>query len=146
MVFSASPISAAISLFIFPSATRRGIPWSIGLNVPRLPASLLPCPVAARITTPATAESSTCSPRATFSNASPTHLVPANLYHTGLAGRSPRHIAYRQGWIRTTDGDHYVNGRSYFGIRLDVGEGNGAELFFTHFSFLGFDPRGRHDR
>jgi len=72
--------------------------------------------------------------------------VPAKLYHTGLAGTSPRHIAYRQGWSRTTDGDHYVNGRSYFGIRLDVGEGNGAELFFTHFSFLGFDPRGRHDR
>jgi len=27
-----------------------------------------------------------------------------------------------------------------------VGEGSGAELFFTHYSFLGFDPRGRHDR
>jgi hypothetical protein len=78
--------------------------------------------------------------------ASPTHPVPASLYHTGWAGTSPRHIAYRQAWSRTTDGDHYVNGRSYFGIRLDVGEGNGAELFFTHFSFLGFDPRGRHDR
>ena len=29
--------------------------------------------------------------------------------------------------------------------RLEVGEGNGAELFFTQFSFLGFDPRGKRD-
>ena len=78
--------------------------------------------------------------------ASPTHPIPASLYHTGWAGTTPRHINYRRGWSRTTDGDHYINGNSYFGIRLDVGEGNGAELFFTHFSFLGFDPRGIRDR
>ena len=51
---------------------------------------------------------------------------------------------YRQNWSRTTDGDHYVNGKSYYGVTLDVGIP--AELFFTHFSFLGFDPRGRRDR
>jgi hypothetical protein len=78
--------------------------------------------------------------------ASPTHAVPAELYHTGWAGTSPRHIAYRRGWSRTTQGDHYVNGNSYYGIRLEVGEGNGSDLFFTHFSFMGFDPRGRRDR
>ena len=60
--------------------------------------------------------------------------MPASLYHTGWAGTSPRHIAYRQGWSRTTDGDHYVNGRSYFGIRLDVGEGNGAYGFHDGFN------------
>lgn len=78
--------------------------------------------------------------------ASPTHPVPAELYHQGWAGTSPRHIRYRQGWSRTTQGNRYVNGNSYYGIKLDVGEGNGADLFFTHFSFFGFDPRGRRDR
>jgi hypothetical protein len=78
--------------------------------------------------------------------ASPTHPVPAELYHTGWAGQSPRHVAYRQGWGRTMAGDHYANGNSYYGIKLDVGVGSGGELFFTHFSFMGFDPRGRRDR
>jgi hypothetical protein len=78
--------------------------------------------------------------------ASPTHAVPAELYHTGWAGTSERHVRYRQGWSRTTAGDHYVNGNTYYGIKLDVGEGNGADLFFTHFSFFGFDPRGIRDR
>ncbi len=78
--------------------------------------------------------------------ASPTHPVPASLWHTGWAGQSERHVRYRQGWSRTTDGDHYTNGKSYYGIKLEVGEGNGADLFFTHFSFMGFDPRDKRDR
>lgn len=78
--------------------------------------------------------------------ASPTHPVPASLWHTGWAGQSARHVRYRQGWSRTTDGDHFTNGHTYYGIKLEVGEGNGAELFFTHFSFMGFDPRGLRDR
>jgi hypothetical protein len=78
--------------------------------------------------------------------ASPTHAVPASLYHTGWAGQSDLAVRYRRNWSRTTEGDRYVNGHEYYGIRLDVGEGSGAELFFTHFSFMGFDPRGRRDR
>lgn len=78
--------------------------------------------------------------------ASPTHPVPAELYHTGWAGTSPRHVQYRQNWSRTTVGDHYTNGNSYYGIPLEVGEGNGSDLFFVHFSFMGFDPRGIRDR
>ncbi len=78
--------------------------------------------------------------------ASPTHPVPAELYHTGWAGTSERNVHYRQNWSRTMAGDHYVNGNTYYGIKLDVGEGNGSDLFFTHFSFFGFDPRGIHDR
>ena len=78
--------------------------------------------------------------------ASPTHPVPASLYHTGWAGQSERHVRYRQGWGRTSDGDHYTNGNTYHGMKLDVGVGNGGELFFTHFSFMGFDPRGIRDR
>src|SRR5262249_55235674 len=78
--------------------------------------------------------------------ASPTHPVPASLYHTGWAGTSDLAVRYRRGWSKATAGDHYVNGNSYYGIKLDVGEGSGAESFFTHFSFMGFDPRGIHDR
>ncbi len=78
--------------------------------------------------------------------ASPTHPVPASLYHTGWAGQSDLAVRYRRNWGRTTDGDHYVNGHTYYGIPLDVGVGSGGELFFTHFSFMGFDPRAKRDR
>ncbi|MFT3868905.1 MAG: glucoamylase family protein [Nibricoccus sp.] len=78
--------------------------------------------------------------------ASPTHAVPASLYYSGWAGQSDVHVRYRRNWSRTTAGDHYANGNSYYGIKLEVGVGNGGDLFFTHFSFLGFDPRGIRDR
>lgn len=78
--------------------------------------------------------------------ASPTHGVPASLWHTGWAGQSPLHVEYRRNWSRTTDGDHFTNGNTYYGIKLEVGEANGSELFFTHFSFMGFDPRGMRDK
>ena len=77
--------------------------------------------------------------------ASPTHSVPATLWHSGWASQSDLAVAYRRGWSRTRDGDHFTNGHSYYGIPLGVGEGNGAELFFTQFSFDGFDARGIHD-
>lgn len=77
--------------------------------------------------------------------ASPTHSVPASMYHTGWAGQSDIAVRYRRGWSRTTQGDHFVNGNTYYGIKLDVGEGPGAELFFTHFSYMAFDPRGKRD-
>ncbi len=76
--------------------------------------------------------------------ASPTHPVPASMYHSGWAGQSELAAQYRRGWRRTTQGDHYVNGNTYYGIKLDVG--TVSELFFTHFSFLGFDPRNKKDR
>lgn len=78
--------------------------------------------------------------------ASPTHGVPASMWHSGWAGTSPTAVTYRRNWSRTTKGDHFVNGNSYYGIKLEVGEGNGAELFFAQFSFLGFDPRGIRDK
>jgi exo beta-1,2-glucooligosaccharide sophorohydrolase (non-reducing end) len=46
----------------------------------------------------------------------------------------------------STAGDEYLNGHSYFGIQLDVGVGSGGPLFFAHYSFMGFDPRGLRDR
>ena len=78
--------------------------------------------------------------------ASPTHGVAAELYHTGWAGTSERNVSYRQQWGRTTAGSRFTNGESFYGIKLDVGVGNGADLFFTHFSYMGFDPRGIRDR
>ena len=62
--------------------------------------------------------------------ASPTpgHRIPASLYHTGWAGGS------------------YVTNNVYYGIPLLVGELKGGPLFFTHYSYQGFDPRGIRDQ
>jgi exo beta-1,2-glucooligosaccharide sophorohydrolase (non-reducing end) len=76
--------------------------------------------------------------------ASPAHPAPPSMYHTGWAGQSEMAVRYRQSWSGTTHGDHYVNGNAYYGIKLDVGPV--SELFFTQFSFLGFDPRHKKDR
>ncbi len=64
--------------------------------------------------------------------ASPTHGIPGSDFYTGFAG----------------EGIHaqYANGRSYFGIKLDVGGGTGGPLFFTDYSFMGFDPHGLRDK
>lgn len=61
--------------------------------------------------------------------ASPTHPVPASLYYSGWA--SPK---------------GYANGNTYFGIKLDVGFDTGGPLFFTHYSYMGFDPHALTDR
>jgi hypothetical protein len=78
--------------------------------------------------------------------ASPTHAVPADLYYSGWAGQSQNAFDYRAGWSGSTDGDHYANGHTYYGIKLDVGVGTGGPLFFTHYSYTGFDPHSLHDR
>jgi hypothetical protein len=78
--------------------------------------------------------------------ASPTHAVPASLYYSGWAGQSEGAVSYRVGWSGSADGDHYANGNTYYGIKLDVGVGTGGPLFFTHYSFMGFDPHSLHDR
>jgi hypothetical protein len=60
--------------------------------------------------------------------ASPTHSIPAEVYHQGWA---------RNGNIR--------NGKSFYGIPLPLGEDLGGPLFFAHYSFLGLDPRNLSD-
>lgn len=60
--------------------------------------------------------------------ASPTHNIPARLYEDGWAS-SP----------------NYENGKSFYGYPLWVGWDYGGPLFFAHYSFLGFDPRGIRD-
>jgi len=78
--------------------------------------------------------------------ASPTHAIPPELYYTGWAGQSDAARQYRSDWSGTTQGNRYANGNTYYGIRLDVGEGLGGPLFFTHYSFMGFDPHALTDR
>jgi hypothetical protein len=60
--------------------------------------------------------------------ASPTHGVPATVYHQGWAGSG-----------------NYRNGQTYYGNTLQVGPSAGGPLFFAHYSFLGFDPRRKKD-
>jgi exo beta-1,2-glucooligosaccharide sophorohydrolase (non-reducing end) len=87
--------------------------------------------------------------------AAPTHGVPADLYYTGWVGQSTAAVNYRRGWSPDTNartksaataGDQYLNGNAYFGTKLDVGVGSGGPLFFAHYSYMGFDPRGLRDR
>jgi len=72
--------------------------------------------------------------------ASPTHSVPASLYYSGWANQDSTGQQYRINWGGTADGSMYTNGKTYFGIKLDVGVSNGGPLFFTHYSYLGYDP------
>ena len=75
--------------------------------------------------------------------ASPTHAVPPELYYTGWAGESKAAVDYRKDWSNSEEGDRYVNGHTYEGIKLDVGVGSGGPLFFGHYSYMGLDPRFR---
>jgi hypothetical protein len=77
--------------------------------------------------------------------ASPTHPVAPELYYTGWAGQSEAAALYRKGWSGSSEGEHYANGSTYFGIKLEVGVGSGGPLFFAHYSYMGFDPHALTD-
>jgi hypothetical protein len=65
--------------------------------------------------------------------ASPTHSVPGSQFYTGFAGEPM--------------GARYANHETFYGIKLDVGgPGTGGPLFFTDYSFMGFDARGLRDK
>lgn len=78
--------------------------------------------------------------------ASPTHSVPASMYYTGWANQDSIGQQYRSGWGGTKDGSMYSNGNKYYDIKLDVGVSNGGPLFFTQYSYLGYDPHKINDR
>ena len=59
--------------------------------------------------------------------ASPTHPVNATYWKSGWAGAG------------------YKNGNTWYGYKLFVGPNFGGPLFFAHYSFIGFDPRGIKD-
>jgi len=60
--------------------------------------------------------------------ASPTHPVHASLYYDG--------------WCSNTN---YANGNEYYSYKQWVGWPHGGPLFFTHYTFLTFDPRNKSD-
>lgn len=66
-----------------------------------------------------------------------------------LAASSPTYpiaeTVYHKGW---TTSNTFLNGREYYGIKLPLGNdrGMGGPLFFTHYSYMGLDPRGLKDR
>ena len=64
-----------------------------------------------------------------LAGSSPTHAVPASVYHKGYA---------RDGGI--------INGKTFYGITLPLGYDYGGPLFFAHYSFLGLDPRDLSDQ
>jgi len=63
--------------------------------------------------------------------ASPTSSIPKTVYDEGWA----RNGAYPM-----------LNGKSFYDIRLPLGEDFGGPLFFAHYSFLGLDPRNLEDQ
>lgn len=72
--------------------------------------------------------------------ASPTHPIPASAYYTGYA--------------RVGGDEPYGVPRTYFGITTTqsyypptkTSPGSTGPLFFSHYSYMGYDARGVHDR
>ena len=63
-----------------------------------------------------------------------------------LAASSPTHPISRKVYESCyKNSTYYYNGKSYYGIPLTIGMEYGGPLFFTHYSFLGLDPRGLTD-
>lgn len=65
----------------------------------------------------------------TLAAASPTHTISSAVYSNGWA---------RNGAVR--------NNRLFYDIKLPVGYDFGGPLFFTHYSFLGLDPKNLSDQ
>ena len=72
--------------------------------------------------------------------ASTTHPIPASMYYSGWANQDTVGQNYRMAWGQTKEGSMYTNGNVYFGQKLDVGVSSGGPLFFTHYSYMGYDP------
>lgn len=52
---------------------------------------------------------------------------------------------YERGWARNGNMQN-TNGNSYYGIQLPLRTDMGGPLFFSHYSFLGLDPRNLEDQ
>ncbi|MFA4871160.1 MAG: glucoamylase family protein [Pedobacter sp.] len=60
------------------------------------------------------------------------------------ANRYPVSAAvYHRGWAQS---NFFINGKEFYGHKLPLGFDNGGPLFFSHYSFLGLDPRGLKDK
>jgi len=64
-----------------------------------------------------------------------------------LAASSTTHtidpVVYQNGWARNGD---MQNGNTFYDITLPLGSDRGGPLFFSHYSFLGLDPRNLSDQ
>ncbi|OWP62054.1 beta-glucosidase [Hymenobacter amundsenii] len=64
-----------------------------------------------------------------------------------LAASSPKYAidkaVYDQGWAT---GNYFKNGKEFYKTKLPLGFDYGGPLFFSHYSFLGIDPRGLKDQ
>ncbi|MGN6437995.1 MAG: glucoamylase family protein [Agriterribacter sp.] len=54
-----------------------------------------------------------------------------------------RPAVYHNGWAQS---NFFKNGKQFYGHTLPLGFDYGGPLFFSHYSFLGLDPRGLKDR
>ena len=52
-------------------------------------------------------------------------------------------VVYHRGWAQS---NFFKNGKTFYNIKLPLGFDYGGPLFFTHYSFVGLDPRGLKDR
>lgn len=50
---------------------------------------------------------------------------------------------YHRGWVQS---DFFKNGKEFYDIKLPLGFDYGGPLFFSHYSFLGLNPKGLKDR
>ena len=69
------------------------------------------------------------------------------VYIMALGAPIPHNIAqdvYNQGW--QSNGSIYNNNRAFYGYNLPLGEDKGGPMFFSHYSFLGLDPRKIEDQ
>lgn len=64
-----------------------------------------------------------------------------------LAASSPRYSIspepYHKGWAMS---NFFKNGKEFYGLKLPLGFDYGGPLFFTHYSFVGLNPKGLQDR
>ena len=66
--------------------------------------------------------------------ASPTHGAPASIYYSGWAGEG-------------NPAKKFGEPQSFYGIPVAMtSNGSTGPLFFTHYSFMGYDPRGVRDK
>ena len=64
-----------------------------------------------------------------------------------LAAASPTYpinkTVYENCWVNS---NYFNNGKTFYGVKLPLGFDYGGPLFFSHYSFLGLDPRNLTDK